>query len=143
MSKYNRQIDAKFATDPHSAEVVGFNQPAGGKKTLDVGPVRLPIPTGTGYTITPTATTMLPAVGKNIAVYNSAATVGFVTLGKDLTLVAGTPGAVNAAGQAPIPCPPGQWTAISMGLQQAVIAYASTLYVYLVEDGTFLFPESK
>lgn len=139
MKQYNRLINPAFINDPQMA----YNEPAGAKKTITVGPVLLPLSNQNTFTTNCTAPIALPQIGRSIAVYNNSTAVGSITLGKDSTVTSLSPGAINANGQAGIPCPPNAWTYISLGFQQFVIASAATLLVYLIDDGTYLVPESK
>lgn len=138
MAKYNRTVDPRVADDPHSAAIAKYNLAAGAEKNLSVGPVLLPIQAGATFTCNATTAKGLPAIGKNIAVYNNAGAVGSITLGTDGTVTSLAPGVTNAAGQAGIACPPNAWTYISMGNQQFLIASAATLLCYVVDDGTYL-----
>lgn len=138
MAKYNRSIDNRSIADPHSIDNAQHNQSAGAKKIMNVGPVLLPLPTGATFTCNATTAVGLPAIGKNIAVYNNANAVGSITLGTDGTVTVLASGVINASGQAGIACPPNAWTYISMGTQQFIIASAATLLVYMVDDASFL-----
>jgi hypothetical protein len=143
MSKYNRVNDVKVVSDPHSSDVNTYNQSSGGRKTIPIGPVLLPIPGNNTFSTNCTTATGLPSLGRSIAVYNNSGAVGSITLGTSPTVTSLAPGVINSAGQAGIPCPPNAWTYISLGNQQFVIASDPTLLCYLIDDGTFLSVENN
>jgi sugar (pentulose or hexulose) kinase len=140
MKKYNRMISQGALLGGDDAQANEYNNPAGAKKIINVGPVLLPIPTSTGGTTNATTAVGLPALGKSIAVYNNSGSVGSITLGTSAAVTSVSAGVVNSAGQAGIACPPNAWTYISLGNQQFVVASAATLLVYMIEDYTILNP---
>ncbi|CAM6004818.1 unnamed protein product [Sphagnum balticum] len=129
--------------DPSAIAGVEFNPAAGSQKVSEVGRSLLPlkyIAGGTTLTYTTDASTarILDAPGACLAVYNSTGTIGSITLGPPgatpPTVLA--PGVANTTGQVGIPCAPNAWTYIACSANQWVIASASTLMVFLIEDNT-------
>ena len=142
-TKINRVV-GKQVQDHHSIPAVEYNMPAGAKKVAEVGRRLLPIPTGAGtWTTNITTATGLPAMGKNLAVYNNSGSVGSVTVGNDNTVVSAVAGSVDANGNASIPCPPNAWTYIACGPQQWVVGSAATLLAYLIDDDTYIRQEAS
>lgn len=142
MIQNNRQIMGNNSVDGSATQLLEYNAPAGSQKVSEVGRHLLPL-TADGVTFTTNATSSiaLPAQGKCLAVYNNSGTVGSITLGEsastNLSLAAGV---TDAAGHVGIPCMPNAWTYIACGIQQWVIASASTLLVFLVDDHTYIRP---
>lgn len=143
MAKNQRVVDNKFLNSPHDADSIQHNPPSGGKKVLHVGPRLLPIPTGlNSWTTNCTAATALPMQGQTVWIYNSAGTAGSVTVGQSAAVTSQAIGAVDANGNVGVACPPNAWMQLSLGANQWIIASAATLFVYLVEDPTWIIQES-
>ena len=141
--KYRRVTSIAGDGSPYDADVIENNYHSGAKKTLNVGPHLIPIPTGTGWTTQATAATGLPKAGMNVAIYNNAGAVGTVTIGNTPSVTSQALGAVDANGNAGVPCPPNSWTYLSMGNNTWIITSAATMFVYLVEDSTWIAAQSS
>ena len=142
MAKNNRVININNLQDPNGIVAVEYNPPSGGQKSLIVGPKLIPISLNGSYTTTVTSATALPYLGANIAVYNNTSTVGVVTIGNASTITSQAIGASDASGNVGIACAPNSYTYLSMGNNQWIIASASTLFVYIMEDPTYIAQES-
>lgn len=105
----------------HDATDYSFNQYAGGLKV--VGPI-------VGYLQVLGAANTLKRVetGSVIALYNNSGTAAFVKIGDPATLTAPTGGADG------ICLKPNDYTIISVGPNQGLIASAATVFAYLVVD---------
>lgn len=142
MAKNIRNLNGYSVQDPSIIENLTYNPQAGARKVAEVGRQLLPIPlSGTTWTTTPTAATALPSLGRNLAVYNNSSSVGTITLGTSSAVTSLGVGAINAVGQAGIPCMPNSWTYIACGMQQWVISSASTLIVFLIGDTSYIMQE--
>ena len=145
-NKFNRAIDNRFLQDPNQIEAVEYNPASGGKKSLAVGPRLLPIPIVTAgvaaYKTNVTASTAMPYLGANLAIYNNAATAGTVTVGQDSTVTSQAMGVADANGNVGVACAPNAYTYLSMGNNRWIIGSAATLFVYIIEDPTYFAQES-
>lgn len=133
-----RNVIGNKVVDPSAISNNEYNDASGAQKQVDVGPKLTGIPTGAGPTTNATTVRALPQIGRSVAVYNNAGAVGAITFGKDATVTAQAPGAIDANGNPGIPCPPNAWTHLSAGDCQFVIASAATLLVFVIEDDTSL-----
>ncbi len=137
----NRQIPGDQSRDPSIVELLTYNEPAGARKSIEVGRALLPIPNGAGgYTTDATTRRSLPSAGKNLAIYNNAATVAAVTVG-DVTVTAQAAGAVQTSGSnvfVGVPCTPNAWTYLACAQWSYVIASTATLLVFLIDDPTYI-----
>lgn len=113
-----------------------YNNAAGGQKVLEVGRHLLAIPTGLTYTTDASTAISLPAMGKNLAIYNNSNALETITFGEDNTITALGAGATDASGHVGIPCAPNAWTYLAGGYSQWVISSNSTLLVFLISDNT-------
>jgi hypothetical protein len=122
-----------------------YNEASGAEKNMEVGRKLIPLDDGTGAGFTTNAATakVLPSMGKNLAIYNNATSVGAVTLGDDASIAALAPGACDANGNVGIPCAPGDWTYIACGSKTFVRTTASTLLVFLIDDESYIQQEAK
>lgn len=132
--KVNKNIDT------HSIENQSYNEAAGAQKNTDVGRRLLPLDDGaSGKTCDASTARGLPSKGRNIAVYNNAATVGSITLGSSAAVASKAAGVVDAtSGEAGIACKPNDWTYIACNNQTWIISSANTLLVYLIDDGSYI-----
>jgi hypothetical protein len=139
MAKNIRQLNGYSVQDPAAIDNLTYNPQAGARKVTDVGRRLIPIAIGAStWTTTPTAATALPMMGMNVAVYNNSGSVGTVTLGQASTLTSLAPGIINSSGQAGIPCQPNSWTYIACGMQNWIITSAATLFVFVIEDTSYI-----
>jgi hypothetical protein len=114
-----------------------YNDAAGSEKVSEVGRHLLPIPnSATTWTTNVTAATPLARMGKNLAVYNNSGTVASITLGEDNTITSLAAGVTDSSGHVGIALMPNAWTYVACGKQNWVIASASTVLVYLIDDDT-------
>jgi len=143
MAKYVRSIPSTVVADPNSIDSTSYNFQSGGKKNLPVGPHLIPIPTSSTSwtTVVNAAPVGLPKLGLNLAIYNNAGTVGTVTIGNTPTITSQAIGISDAVGNVGVPCPPNSWTYLSMGINQWIVSSAATLFVYIIEDSTFISKE--
>lgn len=147
MAKNQRVFPGNATQDPSAIAVATYNEQAGAQKNTEVGRKLLPLGDGAGgYKTNATVATKLPAKGKNLAVYNNAATAGVITLGTNTpALTSQALGAVLAGtdGQSVgIPCTPNDWTYIACGELDWVIASAATLFVFVIDDNTSIKTEA-
>lgn len=136
-----RQIHTSATIDHHVIESLGFNIPAGGFKNVPIGPKLVPL-SADGATYTTNATTSIPVgmPGLMLAVYNNSGSVGSVTVSK--TQVASlAAGITDANANVGVACIPNAWTYIAMGEATWIIASASTLLVYQIDDDSYLSPQ--
>lgn len=116
-----------------------YNNKAGAQKNMEVGRHLLPLNlNATTFTTDATTARALPSMGKCLAIYNSGASLGSITLGSLATDASLASGACDAAGRVGIPCPPTQWSYVACGEQTWVISSASTILVYLIDDESYL-----
>lgn len=138
-----RNVKGQIAVDPALIANNQYNESAGAQKQIDVGPKLIPLDLGT-TTPTTSAVTLkaLPSMGRSIAVYNNAGTLGSITFGVagQVSLAAGAVDAVTKA--VGIPCQPNTWTYLSAGSATHVIASAATLLVFLIDDQSSLIKQS-
>lgn len=146
MAKNIRNQPSYATQDPSSIASIEYNPASGAEKNVEVGPHLMPIPKVTagvlGYTTNATVATVLPTLGKSLAIYNNAATVGSITLGEDNTITSLAVGATDANGHVGIPCAPNAWTRLSCGMQNWVIASAATLLVFMLDDDSSIKQEA-
>ncbi len=141
--KNTRVVDIKYLNSPYDADIMEYNPPSGGCKSLRVGPHLLPIPTGLNtWTTTPTTATGLPLLGMTLYVYNNSGTAGSITVGQSAAVTSQAIGGIDANGNVGVACPPNAYTYVSMGQNQWVITSSSSLIVYIVEDPTWIAQES-
>lgn len=135
-----RNIPGEEIVDPSSVSNLTYNKAAGAQKNTEVGCFRKPLKDDAGAYTTDASSDplVLPAKGKNLAVYNNSNAVGSITLGDDSTVASQAPGAVDANGNPGIPCKPNDWTFIACGEKRFVISSAATLLVFLIEDDSSL-----
>lgn len=138
MARSKRKIHGDAIVDSSSLESLGYSLSAGGFKNVAVGPKLKPLQTNaTTFSTNATTAVNLAVPGKMLAVYNNANAVGSITTSP--TAVASlAAGVTDASGNVGVACPPNAWTYIAMGDDIFVIASASTLLVYLIEDDTYL-----
>lgn len=148
MAKTQRNFPGQAVQDPSAIANNTYNEAAGSQKNSEVGRALLALNDGSGgFTTNATATKKLPAKGKNIAVYNNAATVASITLGDgSYVLASQAAGVVQASTNGRsvgIPCEPNAWTYIACNDQDEVIASAATLLVFLISDATSIKQEAS
>ncbi len=144
MSIQKRNFPGDSTLDQASIDNLEYSNAAGAKKVSEVGRKLLPLNDGaSGFTTNATTIKILPRAGANLAVYNNAATVAAVTLGETATQASLAAGAADATGHVGIACTPNAWTYIACSQSQYVIASASTLLVYLIDDNTSIRVQSQ
>jgi len=144
---FKRVIPGPATQDPSTIAAHTYNEPAGARKSTEVGRHLLPISDGAGGWTTNATTARIVGKGKNLAVYNNANAVGSITLGDSTDApVSQAPGVVQGSTQrnqnVGIACAPNSWTYIAMADQDQVIASAATLLVYLIDDPTSIKQEA-
>jgi hypothetical protein len=142
---FKRVIPGPATQDPSTIAAHTYNEPAGSRKSSEVGRHLLPLNSGSGTPTTNATTAIVVGKGKNLAVYNNAATVGSITLGDSANPpTSQAPGAVQASTtqNVGIACAPNSWTYIALADQDQVIASAATLLVYLIDDPTSIKQEA-
>lgn len=139
MSISKRIQEGQSIVDPSSMGNLIYNNAAGAQKNAEVGRHLKPLNDGAGgFTTNATSIKTLPALGKNIAVYNNAGTVASVTLGETSGQASLAAGVCDASGHVGIPCQPNSWTYIACNMSQYVIASAATLMVFVITDDTYI-----
>ena len=141
MSKIFRNIPGNHVQDPSTIAALEYSKSAGSKKVSEVGRHLLAIPFLSAgvltYTTDATTARRLPNAGLCLAVYNNAGAVGSITLGTGNsapTVLAS--GVTDATGNVGIPCAPNTWTYIACDNNVWVIASASTLLTFIIDDET-------
>lgn len=136
MAKNQRNIPGQTVRDTSMLDNLIYNEAAGARKSINVGQHLLPLGDGAGgFTTNATTAKILPAGGRNLAVYNNSSTVASITLGEDNTVTAQAAGAIQAGtAHVGIPCIPNAWTYIAAGPQNWVIASNASLLVFLIDD---------
>lgn len=125
-------------TDPQEAASLSFDHHSGGQKNLMIGPKFLPISTGTGAFTTDATTAKQVEKGTALAIYNNSVTLYSITCGLTSSVAAAASGVVDAAGNASVACKPGDWTYVSVGLENWIITQNAALLVYIIADDTKL-----
>lgn len=148
MAINKRTIPGPATQDPSTIAAHTYNEAAGAQKNMEVGRHLMPLQNGAAsWTTNATTAIILPSKGKCLAVYNNAGVVGSITLGDiDFPPVSQAPGAVQASTNGRnvgIACTPNDWTYIACGDQDRVVASASTLLVYLIDDPTSIKTEAS
>lgn len=141
---FKRVIPGPATQDPSTIAAHTYNEPAGARKSAEVGRHLLPLNSG-GTPTTNATTAIVVGKGKNLAVYNNSNAVGSITLGDSNNVpTAQAPGAVQASTtqNVGIACAPNAWTYIALADQDQVIASAATLLVYLIDDPTSIKQEA-
>jgi hypothetical protein len=105
----------------HDATDYSFNQYAGGLKV--VGPIL-----GHVQVLGAANTLLRVEAGSLIALYNSTGTTAFAKIGDPATLTAPTGGADGVC------LKPNDYTIISVGPNQGIIANVNTVFAYLIVD---------
>jgi hypothetical protein len=138
-AKIQRVINNQLLNGGQDAVAIEYNPASGGQKSLIVGPRLIPISTGLNtWTTNVTAATAIPYLGANLAIYNNAATAGTVTVGQNATVTSQAIGVSDAHGNVGVACAPNAYTYLSMGNNQWIIGSAATLFVYIIEDPTYI-----
>jgi len=144
MAIYKRNLAGDHSIDPSAIDLLTYSNAAGSVKVSEVGRRLLPLGDGAGgFTTNATTIKVLPGAGMCLAVYNNAGAVGSVTLGLDNTQVSLAPGVADANGNCGIACPPNSYTYVACHQFNWVIASASTLLVYLIDDYTSIKLQSQ
>lgn len=135
-----RNVPGDKVVDPNAIANYEYNNAAGAKKIINVGPKLHPHRnSGTTWTTDATTALALPRVGRSIAVYNNSGTVGSITFGMDNTVTVLAAGVVdNANGHVGIPCKPNDWTYLSGDNYQFFIASSANLMCFLIGDDSYL-----
>ena len=141
--KSQRRITPDRTIDVSSLDSLAYNSAAGSFKNVPVGPHLKPFTVdGTTFTTNATTSVNLAQPGLMLAVYNNSGSVGSVTV-SPLAALSLAPGVTDVLGNVGVACPPNAWTYISMADSIFVIASASTLLVYIIDDDTYLQPGTK
>lgn len=124
--------------DPQVAASNSYNDPSGGQKNVQVGPKLKPIQLGANsWTADATSARQLQA-GTQLAIYNNSNTLYGIRFGATSAVTAGAAGSVDADGNPSIPCKPADWTYLSSGEMEWVIAQNAALLVFIIDDHTIL-----
>lgn len=144
MAINKRNQEGQAILDPASIEGLSYNNAAGSRKSSEVGRHLLPLGDGAGaFTTNATVIKVLPALGKNLAVYNNSGTVASITLGESSGQASLAVGATDASGHVGIPCQPNAWTYIACNMSQWVIASSANLLVFIIDDETYIRQQSQ
>src|SRR5271156_1204945 len=104
-----RNFPGNTTQDQGSISNLTYSNPSGAEKTTEVGRHLLPLSkpgVGNGYsTDVSAAAYALPSAGRNLAVYNSAGTVGSITFGSASTVASLASGVTDSSGNVGLPCP--------------------------------------
>jgi hypothetical protein len=143
----NRNVPGDQIRDPSIIENLQYNESAGAKKSLTVGPRLIPLGDGAGgYTTDASTARVLPSAGLCLAIYNkSAATDYSVTIG-DSTVAAQAIGAVQVSSGnvfVGVPCPKSAWTYISCGPNKYVVTNNNNLAVFIIDDASYIVVQSQ
>lgn len=131
-------IRRKVSNRVYSGETedLKFNQASGADKVIPAGHHLKPMMTGASTYSTNATSRVNVGKGATLAIFNNAATVASVTLG-DSTVTSQVPGAVQAGKSfVGIPLRSYEFTYLNTFDKDYVIASASTVLVYIVEDDT-------
>lgn len=140
---YKRNLPGNKVEDHGLLNNLEHSNVAGSKKVSEVGRKLLPLGDGAGaFTTNATTAKVLPSMGKCLAVYNNASSLGSITLGVDNTVTVLASGVTNASGNVGIPCKINDWTYIACGEKNWVIASASTLLVFIIDDNSYIKQEA-
>jgi len=126
------------AYDMGQIQLCQYNRYAGAQKNLTVGPWLAGIAyenAGSILYTTDVSTQKTVEAGSQLAVYNNNAAVQILRIDKNTITALGSVGDVGETFSV-IPCPPGEWTLISMGQWTYVRSGSSDLLTYLVLDDT-------
>lgn len=130
-----RNIPSNEIVDPSSIANYTYNKAAGAQKNTEVGSHLKPLQVdATTFSTDAQTARRLPSKGKNLAIYNNAATVGSVTLGSASGMAALAAGATDGDGNVGIPCKPNDWTYIACNDKEYVRTNAATLLVFIIDD---------
>lgn len=147
MSISKRKINGERVVDPSSIEAMTYNEKSGSRKSSEVGRSLLPIPTTLAgsptWTTNVTTATPLPQPGRNLAVYNNSGAVQSINFSNVGTLTSLASGAVDANGNAGLPCMPNAWSYFAAGESNWVIASSASLLVFLIDDDTRITVEAQ
>jgi hypothetical protein len=139
-----RNFPGDQTQDPNAIDNLEYSNAAGAKKVSEVGRRLLPLNDGAGgFTTNATTIKILPSQGRNLAVYNNANTAASVTLGESSSQLSLAIGVADSTGHVGIACVPNSWTYIACGPSQFVISSAATLFVYLIDDNTYVRTQSQ
>lgn len=139
-NKKIRNLKGNKVYDPSAISNYQYNESAGAQKQVDVGPKLTGIPTATTpITVCNAAPVPLPSKGRSVAVYNNAGSMATITFG-DANVTSQAIGVTQAGttSSVGIPCPPNAWTHLSAGDATHLITSAATLFVFLIEDDSFI-----
>jgi hypothetical protein len=141
----NKNIRVKKGSkvqDTGSITDLTYNEQAGARKSVRVGPALAPINDGTGGLTTDASSIRSLKLGSNLAIYNDSGSVGSVRFSNDLLAAALLPGAVDApTGDVGIVCKPNDWTYLSNYDKRYIVADSSNLIIYLEIDDTKIINE--
>lgn len=141
--KKRKIIGYRVSDEAHVANMT-FNEKSGAQKNMEVGRKLLPLNIdATTYTTDATTIRALPQAGRNLAVYNNSAAVHSATFGESAAQSALAAGAVDASGHVGIACKPNDWTYVAAGESQFIITDSALLFVYLIDDDTFISQEAS
>ena len=133
-----RNVPGNNIQDAGILENLMYNNASGARKSVQVGPHLLPLPTpgvGTGYTTNVSAAAYaLPSAGRNLAVYNNSGSVAAITLGTTSSITALAVGVSDDNGNVGIACLPNAYTYIATGYSNWIISSSANLIVYLIND---------
>lgn len=114
-----------------------YNEQAGARKSVRVGPAFAPIRDSAGNLTTDASTICPLKLGSNLAIYNSGGTLCSVRLSNDPAATALAAGAVDVVtGDVGVACKPNDWTYVSNYDKRYVITDSADLLVYLEIDDT-------
>jgi hypothetical protein len=124
------------AIDAGSSEGVIYNKYAGAQKNIEVGSNLKPIKLSeTSWTLDAT-TARRVGKGAQVFIYNNSSTVYTVRFGSTSSVTSGAVADIDANGQATLPCKANDWTRVSSGTLDWMIANNASLLVYLLIDDT-------
>jgi hypothetical protein len=142
MQKSNKVIRNKpnqFVEDVGSIEDSSYNETAGARKVVDVGPYLLPLDDGAGGKTTDASAIRALQLGVQLYLYNNSGVVASARFSNSSSATALTPGAVDGAtGDVGVPLPPNSYTKLTNYTNRYLITSASTVIVMKVQDGSRL-----
>ena len=115
-----------------------YNDYAGAQKNMSVGAVLQPVRTGSSWSTDASSSALEVPAGTQIAIYNTAGTLGTVRFGSTSSVTAGSVGEVSAEGSPSVACKPTDWTYVCCGERTFIKTSANSLIVYVIQDDTVL-----
>lgn len=138
----NRTIAGDKSRDPSSIELLTYNEKAGARKSLTVGPALIPVPTSSGFsTDASVAPLALPAAGTQLAIFNKSATTAFAATVGDSSMTAQAIGGIQTTASGTfvgVPVAPNSWLYLSSAQWTYIATNSNNLVVFIIDDDTYI-----